>query len=430
MNSRFLKKASLSVSALLCLTACGAAAAVATPKSDLKETESNITLKQEITTSEPTTESPTEPFYVDVKMPRGHKIAQKSVIKNFETVMQEPELPTGCEVTALCQTLNFLGFDIDKVELADEFMPIDFEGATTMNHAYIGDPKFYDGFGCLPPVIVQTADDYFESVNSPCYAVDMSDTKLEELFYQIEQGRPLILWATIDLWECPTELMWTTADGEEMWFNGMQHCLVIYGYDLDKKIVYAADPLVGNIEYDLERFERMFEIMEEKAVVICGDSKTEGVYNPDKDYKKSKFLSRNAQEKKKEEEEKALAEKEEKERKKAEKEAEEQAEKEKREQQEQKPVETAPHIERVTAATRRPVQIIETEPPTEYVAVPSETPEQPYSEPESSSEPEYVPVPETEPVQEPIPEPIPETDPVPAPVVSEGEAYTEDYSFD
>ena len=270
---------------------------------------------------EPETEEETESFSVDVAKPRDHKIAKRSVIRNFETVLQNPELPTGCEVTSLCQTLNYLGFDIDKVTLADEFMPMDMDGSTTMDHAYIGDPKLNDGFGCFPPALIQTADSYFESIDSPCYAENMSDIDLQKLFYQIEEGRPVIAWVTIDLVELAPEHRWTTLDGEEMWFSGMQHCVTIYGYDLDKKIVYVADPLKGNTEYDLERFERMFDLLGKKAIIICGDAETEGSYDPNKDYKKSKYLSRNAQEAKKAEEEEAARKQAEEEAEKAEEEA-------------------------------------------------------------------------------------------------------------
>ena len=309
MTRKFLRTAAACAAAIICLTSCGETAALTEQDISVPDSDRSYVQETEVLTTEdeeePSTEADTEGFSIDVARPRGHEIAKKSIIRNFETVMQNPELPTGCEVTSLCQTLNFLGFDIDKEELADEFMPIDMEGSTTMDHAYIGDPKLQDGFGCFPPVIVQTADSYFESVDSPCYAVDMSGIELEKLFYQIEEGRPIIAWVTIDLVELQPEHRWTTPDGEEMWFSGMQHCVTVYGYDLKKKIVNVADPLKGNVEYDLERFTNMFNMIGQKAVIICGDSETEGHYDPDKDYKKSKFLTRNALEAKKAEEEAA-----------------------------------------------------------------------------------------------------------------------------
>lgn len=346
MTRKFLRTAAACAAALICLTSCGETVSLMTPEesgpaSDRSYTDETevITTPAETETAEEVTEPVTEGFSVNVARPRGHKAAKKSVIKKFETVMQNPELPTGCEVTSLCQTLNYLGFDIDKVELADEFMPMDHEGSTTMDYAYIGDPKLQDGFGCFPPVLVQTADSYFESIDSPCYAEDMSGIELEKLFYQIEEGRPLITWVTIDLVELRPEHLWTTPDGDEMWFSGMQHCVTVYGYDLDKKIVYVADPLKGNVEYDLERFTNMFNMLGQKAVIICGDSETEGHYDPNKDYRKSKFLTRNAYEAKKAEEEEAARKAAEEEAKRAEEEAKKAEEEAKRAEEEAKKAE-------------------------------------------------------------------------------------------
>ena len=325
MTGRLIKFAAASSAALICLTSCGKTVSLmgdgtSAPNSDRAANND----KEVITTAahvELFTGSEDEVFSVDIKKPRGHEIAKRKVLRRFQTVMQEPELPTGCEVTSLCQTLNYLGFDVDKVTLADDFMPLDMDGSTTMDHAYIGDPKLNDGFGCFPPALVQTADSYFESIDSPCYAVDMSDIDLKKLFYQIEEGRPVITWITIDLVELAPEHKWTTLDGEEMWFSGMQHCVTVYGYDLDKNIVYAADPLRGNTEYDLDRFTRMFDLLGKRVVIISGDAETEGSYNSNKDYKKSKYLSRNAQEAKKAEEEEAARKQAEEEAKKAEEEA-------------------------------------------------------------------------------------------------------------
>ena len=36
-------------------------------------------------------------------------------IQDFEIIYQEPELPTGCEITALTMVLHYYGFDVDKV---------------------------------------------------------------------------------------------------------------------------------------------------------------------------------------------------------------------------------------------------------------------------------------------------------------------------
>ena len=259
-------------------------------------------------------------FDLDISIKEGEAFPNKYENPDYKALLQNPELPTGCEVTSLCGLLNYLGFDIDKVTLADEFMPMDNVGVSTMMHAYIGDPKSEEGFGCSAPVIVQTADDYFESILSPCYAVDMTGRSLKELLYQVAQGRPVIVWSTIDLMIMPTEYVWDTVDGEEMWFNGLQHCMVIYGYDFDEGTLSVADPLAGNVKYEMSAFDETYKLMGNQAVLICGNSETKGKFVV-RDREKSLILSRNAAQRKADEEEAARLMAEEEARRKAEEEA-------------------------------------------------------------------------------------------------------------
>lgn len=44
-------------------------------------------------------------------------------IEDFPILWQMPELPTGCEITALTMTLQYYGFDVDKVTMAEEYLP-------------------------------------------------------------------------------------------------------------------------------------------------------------------------------------------------------------------------------------------------------------------------------------------------------------------
>lgn len=243
------------------------------------------------------TEPETEPFSMDVSTPEGYSIPDKYVIEGFEAVLQEPELPSGCEITSLTETLNYLGFDVDKMTMAFDFMPIDLAGYTLMDEAYIGDPR-YDGFGCNANVIVQTADKYFASVDSPCYGVDLTGTEFSDLFWQISEGRPVLVWTTIDLHESYPELVWTAGNGEDFYFDWWQHCMVIYGYDKAEDTVYAADPLNGNVTYSLSQFNRMYDVLGKQAVMICGDASTEGHHITTEAEKSITCLSYNEQKEK------------------------------------------------------------------------------------------------------------------------------------
>lgn len=77
-------------------------------------------------------------------------------IEDFPLIMQMPELPTGCEITALTMTLNYYGFQIDKVTMATKYLPtlpsadvyVTEDGilyGNDMNQFFIGDPASENG---------------------------------------------------------------------------------------------------------------------------------------------------------------------------------------------------------------------------------------------------------------------------------------------
>lgn len=226
--------------------------------------------------TEPTTEGNPPPVEVNPQMPEGYELAKKCVIDGFEAVLQNPELPTGCEITALTQTLNFYGFDIDKVTLCDTFMPTDFEGYYNMDKVYLGNPRATNGFGCNSPVIKKVADDYFDYLGSDWYALELTGISLQEVLYQVEQGYPVIVWSTIGQRETHATFQFRLGCGEDFYFNGFQHCLTVYGFDNDEGVVHVADPMEGNVTYDMARFERIYNEMGKQAIILCGNPESAG----------------------------------------------------------------------------------------------------------------------------------------------------------
>ena len=210
------------------------------------------------------------------KPPEGYELPDKKQL-DFETVLQRPELPTGCEVTALDQTLQYFGFDIDKVELCEKFLEIDLDAFYSMDNAYVGDPYSEYGYGCNAPVITNTADDYFGYLGSDWKAHNITGADFKDLFYQIAEGRPVIVWVTLDLMDTDDPIFqYTSKSGDDMYFTNLQHCVTIYGYDKEEKIIYTADPMKGNVEYGMEQFERVYEDMGKQAVVLWGHDDTKG----------------------------------------------------------------------------------------------------------------------------------------------------------
>lgn len=283
MRLSFLRYVSASAALALALSGCGKITSAEDTASPELQTELQTELYsaeapvpgRSVDTNEAEDEVPTEPFTLDISIREDYEASGSHVLDGFEAVLQEPELPAGCEATSLTSVLNYLGFDVDKLTIADEFMPISLAGEVVMDEAYVGSPH-YDGFGCNANVIVQTADKYFASVDSPCYAEELTGTELTDLFYQIDEGRPVIVWSTIDLTVSYPEYVWTAGNGKELVFDWYQHCMVLTGYDLDEQVVYVADPLKGNVTYPLSSFENIYGIMGKQAVVICGDADVRG----------------------------------------------------------------------------------------------------------------------------------------------------------
>ncbi len=235
--------------------------------SDLSAVGTDNSPTTENALTEISTEPATQPATEPLEMPDSYKTSGACLLE-VETVMQKPELPTGCEVTALTAALNYCGFDIDKLELCDNFLPISSDADLTFHEAYIGDPRADNGFGCYAPVIAVTAENYFDSIDADWAALDLTGTDFHELFYQLEKGRPVVIWASMGLKDVNLTLRWTTDDGDEAWFSALEHCMVLKGYDEENDIVYVCDPLKGDMEYSLSRFENVYEQMGKQAVII------------------------------------------------------------------------------------------------------------------------------------------------------------------
>lgn len=188
---------------------------------------------------------------------------------DIECILQNPELPTGCEVTSLAIVLQYYGFNIDKCELSDKYLPQGEIGTVTAYDAFIGNPRYDWCFGCYNSVIVETAEKIlldYDSKNE--YIVeDISGTEFENLYDYIDKNIPIIIWATIDMKESYYTKTWN-INGKDFTWKAPLHCMVLTGYDISDNLVYVADPLVGNTVYELDTFKQRYIEMYSQAVII------------------------------------------------------------------------------------------------------------------------------------------------------------------
>ena len=183
----------------------------------------------------------------------------------FEVVRQYPELPNGCEVTSLAMVLGHLGFTVSKVALKNDYLPI---GEADFYRWNIGDPSHYSSYGCYSPVIAETARQYLRAQNSAHEVKDLTHFCIDEIYFQLSEGRPVMVWVTQDLNVQPYITDCWQSDGTEYRWKAPLHCVVLIGYDQKAGTVTLADPLYGIVERDMELFETRWHQMGEQAVMI------------------------------------------------------------------------------------------------------------------------------------------------------------------
>ena len=183
-----------------------------------------------------------------------------------QAIDQNPELPTGCEVTSLTVALNYYQIDIDKCDIADNYIAKGPVGTVNFRKAFEGDPRDENSFGCYAPVIVETANRILTERGSDKRATEVSGMQLEALYSYLDRDVPVIIWGTLDCEPGQFTEVWN-VDGEELQWYSPEHCMVLAGYSVNS--VWVADPMKGAVvRYDKEQFRTGYDALFKQAVVI------------------------------------------------------------------------------------------------------------------------------------------------------------------
>lgn len=195
-------------------------------------------------------------------MNTGHKI-------DFENISMYPALPSGDEVVCLAMSLSHLGYQVDPVELAELYLDKGPVGYTDPSVANVGNPQnVYNSYGCLPPVIVNAGEKFISASGGKNKIYDMSGVSINELYYQVSQGNPVIVWACESFDITPSISRIWVIDGKTVYVKSNMMAMVLVGYDYENGTVTLSSPNGTEFEIDMELFEMRFNQMGSYAVLI------------------------------------------------------------------------------------------------------------------------------------------------------------------
>ena len=246
------------------------------------------------------TQPPTEPatlpdeYLVDT-MPEAHQIT-------VDFVSQYPELPTGNEITSLTMVLNYLGFEVEKETLANNYLTCAETGMATFSQAYIGSPFDDYGMGCFAPVIVDAAQKYLHSQGSGRHVKVLNADDFDDILHRVASNYPVLVWVSQGLepveeeycftiygnttaettvpvgtavpigeevpTTAPAETTTSTASRQDVYWISNATCVVLTGYDLENNTVTVLDPSQGEVTYDMGLFKTSYNALYNQAVII------------------------------------------------------------------------------------------------------------------------------------------------------------------
>ncbi len=196
---------------------------------------------------------------------------KSNIIIEVPNINQYPTLPTGCESTAAVMVLRFYKEEITITDFAEYCLPKNNafyyrSGALygpNPREYFVGDPFSEKGYGCFAPVIVKAVN----SNSRLCRAQEVSGSLPELCQKYIDNGKPLLIWATMNMKPTKDGNTWTLSNGDRFVWPAGEHCLVLVGYD--ESNYYFNDPLKGEtVGYEREVVESRYQALGSQAVLI------------------------------------------------------------------------------------------------------------------------------------------------------------------
>jgi uncharacterized protein YvpB len=187
-------------------------------------------------------------------------------------ILQNPELPRGCEVTSAAMLLQYAGISVDKMTLAKQIKkdPTPYERKNgrilfgNPNSGFVGDMYSLKkpGFGVYHGPVKELMERYL-----PGQIIDVTGSEFEDLLYLLSQQKPIwiIINTTYKKLRENQFQTWHTPTGEVK-ITFKQHSVLVTGYD--EQYVYFNDPLTNQKNRKVSRylFQEAWEQMGRQAI--------------------------------------------------------------------------------------------------------------------------------------------------------------------
>ena len=139
-----------------------------------------------------------------------------AVYNDAEVISQLPELPTGCEITAVTMMLRYAGYDVNKVQLAN-IMPRSNNG----DYGFVGNPFSPSGWWIFPTGIAPVVDRFVG------HHEIMTGASMQRIQDKLKQEHLVVAWVAN--------------------VNGfVNHALALTGYDVGR--LFYNNPWTGRKE--------------------------------------------------------------------------------------------------------------------------------------------------------------------------------------
>ena len=198
----------------------------------------------------------------------SQKMPESALLK-LEHISQFPALPSGDEITSLAMVLRYLKYNVNAPDLCDLYLDKGPVGFTDFYKANVGNPRdTYNSYGCLAPVIVNSAKKFISANGGTHKAYDYSGYTADELYRQVSVGTPVIVWLCDDFDSTPSISRIWVVDGKTLYLKSNMACMVLIGYDYTKGTVTLANPAGNTFTLEMSAFEKGYADMGSYAVLV------------------------------------------------------------------------------------------------------------------------------------------------------------------